>query len=1471
MEAPPKGSEPESPVRLGKGVSVETLESVINSIADPIFVKDRQHKWVILNDAYCSFMGYPREELIGKSDYDFFPKSEADVFWEKDEVVFTGGLENINEESFTDSKGVLHIIVTKKALYRAPDGGKFIVGVIRDITEHKKTDEELHRHREHLEELVKERTVELTQITGRLQQDMKERERAEDVLYKKAKMLEALYEIIMSSRQADNLLHFLVSVLRSTVTILDFDGGGIYLVNREKGEAQVVCDYELPQEFLNEIRKVRLDDEPYKKIFLHGVPIISDHYEQLAPQRSEKYGFKSIASIPIISKNHVVGALNITSKKRFIISEDEKTVLLTICQELGTIIEKMRSEEALRESEERYRLLSESSQDFIFVIGKDGAVKYVNAAAAKQFRHNPQELIGKPLRNLFPPDVLERQESMLANVFENGQPLSIESSSRFPSHELWLDTWLIPLKDKDGKVSSVLGVSRDLTERRNMMNTLKESEEKYRQLVEMSPIGVAVHSEGKIVFANTAGARLMGAKNPEELSGRNLMGFVHPDYHPTVKDRVKKMKAGQTMPPIEEKFIRADGNVVDVEVAAMPLTFNGKPSVQVVFRDITDRKKAQEAMTKSERLFRALFEGSGVGGALIALDGRFMEVNPALCRILGYPQGELKQKTFLNVTRPDDFEISNEVFRDLVSGKYSSKTFEKRYISKGGDIIWALVSASALRDTDKGEPQYFITQVQDITASKKAEIGLRESEEKYRHIVENSMDGIGIAQNGIITYVNEAYCRIFGYTLKELIGKSLLEVVAPGDRQLIRERALSRIKGKKVPNRYLFNGLNRNGELLKIEVASSMAFTYQNKPTIIAVLRDITRQKDAEEALRESEERFRKAFEEGPIGIALSDPKNFRFVKVNNVFSKMLGYTKKELNQLTFKDITHPDYMRKDSENVRKLAKGVLSVYGTVKRYLRKDGVAIWASATVSTIRNKQDKLIYFLAMVDDITPKKLAEERLQESEKRYRGLVESQKDLVVRVDSEGRFTFVNDAYCRKFGKKRTELLGTRFQPLVYAADIKPTLDAMKGLEVPPYRIYVEQRAYTTEGLRWIGWEDYAIRDENGTTIEIQGVGRDIHESKLAEMEIAEIKSHLETILDGISESIVVLDRKYNIVSYNSAFMKWVGEPEEELKGLTCHSVIHGQDKSCRKCVIRDVFKRAKPAESIHYHQTPKGRIYHETRAYPITHNGEIVEAIYVFRDVTDRERMKEQLRENYEQLVRANEELLKLDRMKTEFLSIASHELRTPLAIIKGYTDILTSGALGKFNADQKNKMDRISNNVEHLNILVNNILDLTKMDAGELKLVRTRFSVGKLIEEVQGDMAQLAQKKKIKLTSKIRSKSLLFADRNRISQVLVNLIDNSLKFTPEGGRLTISAIEKKGMLTVTVFDTGIGIKKQEQENIFRRFYQVDSSIQRKYKGSGLGLAICKRIVELHGGKIRVKSVFKKGTKMVVTIPMVA
>jgi len=250
--------------------------------------------------------------------------------------------------------------------------------------------------------------------------------------------------------------------------------------------------------------------------------------------------------------------------------------------------------------------------------------------------------------------------------------------------------------------------------------------------------------------------------------------------------------------------------------------------------------------------------------------------------------------------------------------------------------------------------------------------------------------------------------------------------------------------------------------------------------------------------------------------------------------------------------------------------------------------------------------------------------------------------------------------------------------------------------------------------------------------------------------------------------------------------------------------------------------------------------------------------------------RLFQEIREKSRQLEEANERLTELDRLKSDFVSNVSHELRTPLTAIKGAVDLILREVTGPLNEKQTHYLTRVRSNTQHLAGLINDLLDLSKIESGKLELSSTRVSLGGLVHEVVETLRPVAAEKIVALDVTIPEPSILvWADRDKITQVLTNLIGNAIKFTPPHGRVTVSsASDDADWVRVSVSDSGLGISANEHERVFVKFYQVAPNGGPKPKGTGLGLAISKTLVELHGGKIWVESEINRGSTFYFTLP---
>ncbi|OGR82289.1 MAG: hypothetical protein A2902_00785 [Elusimicrobia bacterium RIFCSPLOWO2_01_FULL_64_13] len=242
-----------------------------------------------------------------------------------------------------------------------------------------------------------------------------------------------------------------------------------------------------------------------------------------------------------------------------------------------------------------------------------------------------------------------------------------------------------------------------------------------------------------------------------------------------------------------------------------------------------------------------------------------------------------------------------------------------------------------------------------------------------------------------------------------------------------------------------------------------------------------------------------------------------------------------------------------------------------------------------------------------------------------------------------------------------------------------------------------------------------------------------------------------------------------------------------------------------------------------------------------------------------------------YEKIMRANMELEKLNHMKTEFVSMVSHELRTPVTAVKGFVDIVLEGEAGQIN-DQQNRFLQIAHNsIERLTLLIADLLDISRIESGQMRMEMVPISLAPVLQESLETHQKIIESKSIKLSSSIKTDLPdVMADESRIRQVMDNLLSNALKFTPAQGSMFVKSDDLGDFVLVTVQDTGVGIRKEDQDKIFSMFYQVDSSLTRHVGGTGLGLAISKAIIEMHGGKIWVESELGKGSTFRFLIPRI-
>lgn len=461
------------------------------------------------------------------------------------------------------------------------------------------------------------------------------------------------------------------------------------------------------------------------------------------------------------------------------------------------ITEIKRAEEKLKAAQEYAQNIIQSSLDMIIAVDRDRSIVEFNRAAEETFGYSAKEVLGKPYDFLFekPEDGVRVYETTViqgrfvgevTNRRKNGEVFSSLLSSSV-------------LKNTEGKSIGVMGVSRDITDMKKAQEALRESEERYRAIVELLPDPIAVHIDNKIVFVNSAAVKAFGAETPDELLGRNVLDIVHPDYKVIVSERIRQMQEGQVVPKIEEKFLRADGTIFEAEVIAMPFLWHGHRAIQVVMRDLSERKKADQAIRASEAKYRSLFENVLDGVYQTTPDGEILTANPAFAHMLGY-----ESEADLLLINVEDIYVNKEERRHFLEtlerdGRVINA--EQTLKRKDGKIITVLENARVVRNK-AGEILFFEGTIRDITELKNIQLALRKSEERFRAFARQSSEAIWTLEceppirlqstpalnieqfiaNAVLSECNDVCARMHGYSVaKDLIGKPLKELITTSE------------------------------------------------------------------------------------------------------------------------------------------------------------------------------------------------------------------------------------------------------------------------------------------------------------------------------------------------------------------------------------------------------------------------------------------------------------------------------------------------------------------------------------------------------------------------------------------------------------------------------------------------------------------------------------------------------------------
>ncbi|MEG4969455.1 PAS domain S-box protein [Microcoleus sp. B6-A1] len=915
--------------------SKKFLNYTIDALADPIFVKDEQHRWILLNDAFCKLLGKQREELLGKSDYDFFPKQEAEIFWQNDEQVFRTGEENESEEIFTDGSGAKHILSTKKTVFENTDGSKILVGIIRDITEDRRKQLAQQESEARLRQLA-------ANLPGIIYQFRLSTDGKKSFTYISSGSRD-LYELEPETIQQNPQLFF----------------SFIHPDDRQKFEESIAVSAANMQPWQQEWRAI----VPSGKLkWMQGVS---------RPERVDR-------PTEIGQEGDIVWegmVLDITDLKQ--------------------------AEAALRESEARFRSLVENipgaicrslyDAEWTMVFISD-EIEVISGYPAGDFIGN-NRLSFATIVHEADKEMVDRQ---ISAAVESKQPYNLEYRIvRADGAVRWMSERGRPTYNIEGLVLWLDRAIFDITDRKQAELTLCL----VTQAVDSASDAIAIADlDGYSVYHNQAFVQRYGY-TVEELNNAGGPAVMYPKSQDLSK-LFRGLRKGLSWDS-EIEIKSKNGDIIETFLRANCIKDSASQPIGMIaiIADLTEIKRTASALKLSQERLQLAVSGSSLGlwDWNIATGETYFDFHWK--SMLGYAETEIENnlKGWESLLHPEDRGKVMECLNSYLEGETEIYEFEFRMLNKAGNWQWILAMGKVVEYDEWGAPLRITGTHKDISARVAAEAEKTQLIASLQLLADQLQAAQKIArignwefdrEAGVITWSEELF-RVYGRELNlPPTMEELLEQIHSDDKERFAEvvqKAVTEGTAYDIDHRIYFPSgeirhVNAKGQAIKNELGQVVR--------MFGTAMDITHRKKAETALQESEQRFRAVFEQAAIGIVKVWPDG-HFLNANQGFCNIVGYSELELKSRNVGDISHPADVAADVESRDRLLAGEILNYSIEKRFIRKDGSFVWTNMTVSLVQDGFGEPSYVIAVIEDISSRKLAEAILRQQLKRERLVVE--------------------------------------------------------------------------------------------------------------------------------------------------------------------------------------------------------------------------------------------------------------------------------------------------------------------------------------------------------------------------------------------------------------------------------------------------------------------------------------------------
>ncbi|MFX1345114.1 MAG: PAS domain S-box protein [Promethearchaeota archaeon] len=1121
---------------------------------------------------------------------------------------------------------------------------------------------------------------------------------------------------------------------------------------------------------------------------------------------------------------------------------------------------------------------------------------------------NPTLIIGRSNYNLkwFSEESNNIDESERKVITNNKPEYNVIELITFANgNQAWFEINRIPLLDFKKNVVGILVTYEDITIRKTSEEKLKASEEKYRGILNTIREGYfEVDMDGDFTFFNDSFIDLVGYRR-EELLGVNYQKFVDEDNKNKILNAyIQVEETRQPRTNFQFQFRNKKGYLITSESSIyLRYDVNGNPiGFSGIARDITEEFILEQRLKESEQKYHHLFENSPYAIWLMDKDGTILDCNSTISNILSVLKIEdIIGKKFTEVLtfleRPDDLiNMLKERFDKFLKGDKLGP-LEVQITRLDGKKIWLSIQSSLVKIGYKTLTQAII---QDITDLKNSEEELkvlneqleqiilertkelRESEEKFRTITEQTSLGIAILQEGYVIYTNQAISEITGYSVNEINGwdrNEFMKKIHPDDLPYVLKQLSRKMDAETDQmSHYIARIFDSSNKIKWIELHSK-AIKYQGKIADLITFIDITEKRIAEQKLMESERKFRHLYESSPYGIVLLNSQG-TIIDINSTVPMIFGYDKKDLignNYLSLIGIYPSDTknaLRKLPDLLSRRITSNSKFIPNLTEIYKKDGTRSWVQSELSTI--ELDEEIIHQITIQDITEKRNAEEKLRESERQYRTTINSIGDPLHVVDRDQRIILINKQF-----EKWLNILN--FDENVIGKTIFEAFPFLPSDVRKEYeQVFDNGKTLVTTEITTLDGHDVItetrkipifIEDEVEQIITII---RDITESKEMENQLKDSEEKYRNMVNNLDVGFYKGEYKGNLIMHNQAMNRILGfQPCESIVGMRSSNFFPNEEnqKQYYKALDEKGFVRNFITQVL---KKDGAEIILNVNAHLIYNSdGEPSEVEGTFTDITEKFKLEQELMESEKKLREQNIELMKLDQIKNDFITMAAHELKTPLISISGYTDYILMKHRSSLTPEITEDLITVQRNVKRLEVLMDQLLEVMKIDENQLNLQKEQVNVATIINDCLDELSYLINEKNLEIILNINHEIILSVDTTRIFTVFTNLVSNAIKFTPEYGWIEISAKKRNKKYIFKIKDNGIGLDEEELGRLFKKFERIkqpvsNENIHIKDSGTGLGLYITKGIIDEHGGEIHANSKGpNKGTTFTFTLPI--